>query len=103
MSSKVQVLLIDDLDGTTQGAETVSFGLDGTAYEIDLTTAHAREFREMARHFAQAGRKVRQRRNGTYRNARDRERSQAVRAWRGRLAGRSPHQAGYPPPSWQPS
>src|SRR5260370_17146702 len=97
MSSKVQVLLIDDLDGTTQGAETVSFGLDGTAYEIDLTTAHAREFREMARHFAQAGRKVRQRRNGTYRNARDRERSQAVRAWATQPARNIPPRRPPPP------
>ena len=33
MARKVQVLLIDDLDGS-QAEETVSFALDGTSYEI---------------------------------------------------------------------
>ena len=28
-------------------AHTVRFGLDGHAYEIDLTDAHARQFREV--------------------------------------------------------
>src|SRR5260370_36568048 len=97
MSSKVQVLLIDDLDGTTPGAETVSFGLDGTAYEIDLTTAHAREFREMARHFAQEGRKARQRRNGTYRKARAPVRSQSVRAAQRRRGRLDPDWGRIPP------
>ncbi|MBN3584983.1 Lsr2 family protein, partial [Algoriphagus aestuarii] len=32
MARKVQVLLIDDLDGS-QAEETVSFALDGTSYE----------------------------------------------------------------------
>jgi hypothetical protein len=45
MAQKVQVVLVDDLDGS--GAdETVSFSLDGVSYEIDLTTAHAAELRD---------------------------------------------------------
>lgn len=45
MAQKVQVVLIDDLDGG--GAdETVSFSLDGVSYEIDLSTAHATELRD---------------------------------------------------------
>jgi len=38
--------LIDDVDGS-EAAETVSFGLDGTAYEIDLSEAHAEDLREV--------------------------------------------------------
>ncbi|MBN9328662.1 MAG: Lsr2 family protein, partial [Cellulomonas sp.] len=37
MAQKVQVILVDDLDGGTAD-ETVTFGLDGVSYEIDLTT-----------------------------------------------------------------
>ncbi|WP_448059024.1 histone-like nucleoid-structuring protein Lsr2 [Cellulomonas hominis] len=44
MAQKVQVLLVDDVDGGTAD-ETVSFSLDGVSYEIDLTTEHAAELR----------------------------------------------------------
>jgi GNAT superfamily N-acetyltransferase len=44
MAQKVQVLLIDDLDGAT-AAETVSFALDGVSYEIDLSEKNARKLR----------------------------------------------------------
>ncbi|QZN86067.1 Lsr2 family protein [Cellulomonas sp. C5510] len=45
MAQKVQVLLVDDIDGGTAD-ETVSFALDGVSYEIDLTTEHATELRD---------------------------------------------------------
>lgn len=45
MAQKVQVLLVDDIDGGTAD-ETVSFALDGVTYEIDLTSAHAAELRD---------------------------------------------------------
>jgi hypothetical protein len=45
MAQKVQVLLVDDIDGGTAD-ETVSFTVDGISYEIDLTAAHAAELRE---------------------------------------------------------
>ena len=38
MAQKIQTLFIDDLDGS-EAAGTVRFGLDGTDYEIDLSTA----------------------------------------------------------------
>jgi len=44
MAQKIQTLLIDDLDGG-EAAGTVRFGLDGTEYEIDLSTAHGEELR----------------------------------------------------------
>lgn len=45
MAQKVSIILVDDLDGS-EADETVRFGLDGTSYEIDLTSAHAAELRE---------------------------------------------------------
>ena len=36
MAQKIQVLLVDDIDRGT-AAETVTFGLDGAVYEIDLS------------------------------------------------------------------
>lgn len=45
MARKVVVTVIDDLDGESAAAETVSFGIDGVLYEIDLTDENAREFR----------------------------------------------------------
>jgi len=44
MAQKEQVELVSDLDGT-KAEETVSFGLDGTAYEIDLSSEQAQEMR----------------------------------------------------------
>jgi hypothetical protein len=45
MAQKVQVLLLDDVDGN-EAAETVTFGLDGVDYEIDLSADNARAMRE---------------------------------------------------------
>lgn len=45
MAQKVQVLLVDDIDGGAAD-ETVTFALDGVSYEIDLTTEHAAELRD---------------------------------------------------------
>jgi hypothetical protein len=57
MAQKVNVLLVDDLDGS--GAdETISFGLDGTHYEIDLNSDHAQELREQLERYVKAARKV---------------------------------------------
>lgn len=44
MAQRVQVLLVDDIDGG-DAAETVSFSLDGVSYEIDLTAANAKKLR----------------------------------------------------------
>jgi hypothetical protein len=45
MAQKVQVVLIDDIDGG-EGAETVTFGLDGVTYEIDLSEENAAALRD---------------------------------------------------------
>ena len=45
MAQKVQVLLVDDIDGS-DADETVTFSLDGVSYEIDLTDANAQKLRD---------------------------------------------------------
>lgn len=56
MARKVEVTLIDDLDGG-DADETVSFGLDGTRYEIDLSAANAKKLRNGLAKFIDAARK----------------------------------------------
>lgn len=58
-----KTILVDDLDNTPMNdgsGETVIFGLDGTSYEIDLTAAHAQEFRDVLAPFIEAGRRTSQ-------------------------------------------
>jgi hypothetical protein len=45
MAQKVQVVLVDDLDGGTAD-ETVTFSLDGVSYEIDLSHDNAARLRD---------------------------------------------------------
>lgn len=44
MARKTQILLVDDIDGT-DATNTVTFGLDGVAYEIDLNDENAQQMR----------------------------------------------------------
>lgn len=47
MAQKVQVLLVCDLhDDEVEGTETITFGLDGSSYEIDVCASHSSELRE---------------------------------------------------------
>lgn len=57
MAQKVNIVLIDDIDGS-EAAETVRFGLDGTAYEIDLSEDNAAALREALAGYVGAARKV---------------------------------------------
>ena len=57
MAQKVQVLLVDDLDGS-EASESVSFGLDGTSYEIDLNDQNAARLRDALAEFVGHARKV---------------------------------------------
>ncbi|MEV7724315.1 Lsr2 family protein [Streptomyces sp. NPDC087917] len=57
MAQKVQVLLVDDLDGG-EADETVTFALDGKTYEIDLTTANAEKLRGLLDPYAKGGRRT---------------------------------------------
>ncbi|GAB3116523.1 Lsr2 family protein [Streptomyces calidiresistens] len=57
MAQKVQVLLLDDIDGG-EADETVTFALDGKTYEIDLNSANAEKLRETLAEFIRAGRRA---------------------------------------------
>ncbi|MGA8255106.1 MAG: Lsr2 family protein [Nocardioides sp.] len=57
MAQKVSIILVDDLDGS-EATETVSFGLDGASYEIDLNDAHATSLREAMAGYVGNARKV---------------------------------------------
>ncbi len=57
MAQRVQVLLVDDIDGG-QADETVTFGLDGVSYEIDLNTDNAKALRESMSRFVDKARRT---------------------------------------------
>src|SRR5687767_12660469 len=79
--------LIDDLDGG-EAAETVTFGLDGLFYEIDLSSKNANKLRTALSTYVEHGHRVTGRTSGAARGPRrrtngggDRELNQAIRAW----------------------
>lgn len=57
MVQKVNIVLVDDIDGSPAD-ETVTFGLDGTTYEIDLTAANAAKLRDAFAAYVGNARKV---------------------------------------------
>lgn len=90
MARKVQVLLVDDLDGKELGdqGETVAFGLAGERYEIDLSQDNAKKFRDMLGAYVEHARNVTRQGGGrrragstSRRSSMDREQSLAVREW----------------------
>ena len=68
MAQKVNIVLVDDLDGS-DATETVSFGLDGTSYEIDLNDANAAGLRDALASYVGHARKVAGSRRGGRRPA----------------------------------
>lgn len=56
MAQKIDVRLVDDLDGT-EATGTISFNLDGKAYEIDLSTDNANKMRDSLAPFIAAARR----------------------------------------------
>ncbi len=57
MAQQVHIVLVDDLDGS-DATECVSFGLDGTAYEIDLNEKNAAKLRDTLAGYVGHARKV---------------------------------------------
>ena len=88
MAQKHIVQLIDDLDQSV-AVETVTFGIDGNYYEIDLNKKHAAALRDaLATYVAngrRAGRGPARSGGGARRSGRpsrsDREQTQAIREW----------------------
>ncbi|HWU05069.1 MAG TPA: Lsr2 family protein [Streptomyces sp.] len=92
MARKVQVILSDDLDDSISADETVTFALDGTTYEIDLSEKNAEEMRDVFGKYVSAARKVSGRSSGRASGAgrsratggggrMDREQAGAIRDW----------------------
>ncbi|WP_019633025.1 histone-like nucleoid-structuring protein Lsr2 [Actinomadura atramentaria] len=80
MAQKVQVLLVDDLDGG-EADETVAFSIDGASYEIDLSGANAKKLRDSLQPFVEKSRKAGTARRRRPRTGSNRERSAEIRAW----------------------
>ncbi|MEI2711944.1 MAG: Lsr2 family protein [Nocardioides sp.] len=57
MAQRVNIIFVDDIDGS-EGAENITFGLDGVTYEIDLSEANASRLREALAPYVGAARKV---------------------------------------------
>ena len=90
MARKVQVILSDDLDDSISADETVTFALDGTTYEIDLSEKNASEMRDVLGKYVSAARKVSSRgtrasgggkSRATGGGRMDREQAGAIRDW----------------------
>jgi hypothetical protein len=92
MAQRVVMQLEDDLDGTPieEGeGETVVFALDGTSYEIDLTSENAAALRGAVENYVGAARKVsgsrgsaaRSRRSGSVGSRSSGSSTREVREW----------------------
>jgi len=57
MAQKVNIVLVDDIDGS-DATETIAFGLDGATYEIDLNDKHAAALRDALSGYLGHARKV---------------------------------------------
>lgn len=57
MAQKVNITLVDDIDGS-EATETVSFGLDGATYAIDLNEKNAAALRDSFAGYLGHARKV---------------------------------------------
>lgn len=87
MATVIRTQMVDDLDGTVSvDVSTVSFALDGVAYEMELTASNRDKLFDSLAEFIQAARTV----GGRVRSAPprtivrprvDREQNQAIRDW----------------------
>src|SRR5579859_5706583 len=88
VAQRTIVELVDDLDGT-EASESVSFGLDGVEYTIDLSEDNAKKLRDGLSGFVEKAQRVggrKQRGAGTAatagaKSASNKEQNQAIREW----------------------
>src|SRR3954471_22437098 len=98
MAQRTVVQLVDDIDGTQitdNEGETVTFGLDGATYEIDLTSQNAKQLRDAVQVYVANARRVSggrgrpagygnvptQRRGGSSSAKRKPEETRAIKEW----------------------
>jgi hypothetical protein len=108
MAQKVIREFIDDIDGS-KAERTFTFAVDGTHYEIDLSSENIGEFNEAIAGFVESARKVKASDTGrrarktspsTSGSGRSREQTQVVREW-ARQQGHSINDRGRIPASIQ--
>lgn len=58
MAQRTITTLTDDLDPDLEAQETVAFSLDGTIYELDLTSEHSNQMRQALQPYVDAGRRI---------------------------------------------
>jgi hypothetical protein len=82
MAQQTTVTLTDDLDGG-RAVETVTFGLDGRVYEIDLSKKNAAALRKALGEFTSNARRVRSGKPAAVKSVRASSRvdAKAVREW----------------------
>jgi hypothetical protein len=81
MAQKVHIVLVDDIDGS-DAEGTVTFGLDGSSYEIDLSSANASALREaLAPYVGHARKQGGRRAAGGRRGAGNGPSAREVRQW----------------------
>src|SRR3954452_13785260 len=88
MAQKKTVQLVDDLDGTQSDISTVTFGVDGVTYEIDLSETNAANLRKNLENFVVNARRVGGRlkrgtpsTDGNGSTTTSHEQAQAIREW----------------------
>jgi hypothetical protein len=96
MVSRTTVELLDDIDGKP-AAETVTFGLDGREFEIDLSEKNAKALRKVLEPWASSARRIGGRKTRSTTAVATGVDTKAVRAWaasngieistRGRISG----------------
>jgi nucleoid-associated protein Lsr2 len=84
MARKISRLVVCDFphDKMLEGTESMTFALNGTAYEIDLCGAHGTQFSEQVGQYAQYARRIGA--NGRLAKARrtpNRDKSADIREW----------------------
>jgi hypothetical protein len=108
MAQKVIREFVDDIDGSP-AERTFTFTVDGTHYEIDLSSENIKEFNDAIAGFVESARKVKAGGNGHRTrkvssaisgSGRSREQTQAVREW-ARRQGHSINDRGRIPASIQ--
>lgn len=82
MAQQTTVTYTDDLDGG-KAAETVTFGLDGRTYQIDLNKRNAAALRKTLADYTASARRIRSGKPAAAKSARttDRIDAKAVREW----------------------
>lgn len=86
MATLTTTVLVDDLDGSTEGVETVSLALDGAQFEIDLSAENAARLRAKLAKFIDAATHITSHRTGkitklVITTPNGKEQTRAIRDW----------------------